>query len=344
MADQRCRDRGIVRSRTTLLVLVIVLATCAVATSAAATGGVADAVQDPYEPENDEISTAPTLEPGTYTGLRSEQRDYDYYAVEVAAGERLVANISFDNDAGNLDLILYRNGISDEVAASRSISGDTERIVFDPSETDTYYVQVSGYDSDTTYDLGISVDELPPRDQFEPNDDRQSAAAIEPGTYENLGIIDGENDVYTFEAQAGDEIAARTTFEQSNGDLDLRIYAPNEELIGKGDSLDATEESANATANTTGTYLLTVSGMAGATTTYELEFAVGADAASQIGSGGGGSGSSDNAGDSSGSGSGVSSDGSAGSSGGSSGTPGFGAPAAFVGITVALIAGRHRFL
>ena len=111
---------------------------------------------DIYE-ENDD-NTEPTISSliTPETPLYICQEDEDWFSIEVCEGASLIAEISFDGFAGDLDMeVLDPEG---RYAGSSSGTGSTERVEIDPTVLGAYAVQVYGYSgAENSYSLNLSV-------------------------------------------------------------------------------------------------------------------------------------------------------------------------------------------
>ena len=64
---------------------------------------------DPFE-SNDDCGQEVTLPDGFYNGLIVKKTDWDYYALNVAAGDTLSVDLFFTHSAGDVDMFLYAPG------------------------------------------------------------------------------------------------------------------------------------------------------------------------------------------------------------------------------------------
>jgi hypothetical protein len=122
---------------------------------------------DVYEP-NDDIASAPTLAPGTYTGLHvcttvgsSTNPGGDYFAVDLLAGQTLNADVLFIDAEGDIDAqILDAAGTAYVSAGSTS---DNEIMTHTAAVDETVYVRVRLWADagvaqiGNTYDLVLTV-------------------------------------------------------------------------------------------------------------------------------------------------------------------------------------------
>jgi hypothetical protein len=91
------------------------------------------------------------------------------------------------------------------------------------------------------------------QDQFEPNDDFETATSLSEGEYEGLTIESGESDYFAVDLEAGEGLNA-TIRARGASDLDMRMYAPNRSQIGSSASFSGAEALAVAS-DQGGTYL-----------------------------------------------------------------------------------------
>ncbi|MBX0295606.1 Hvo_1808 family surface protein [Haloarcula nitratireducens] len=108
-----------------------------------------------FEP-NDDFETATPVEAGNYTGLNVTENDLDVYAVELAAGDALSAEIDFSHARGDLELLLV--GPERTILQVSTSVTDGETISHLAGTNGTYYLVVYGYlDGTGPYDLSIGV-------------------------------------------------------------------------------------------------------------------------------------------------------------------------------------------
>lgn len=123
------------------------LAWCSVVSNGG--GGESGCADDAFE-DNDTSGTAKAIAIGAHDGLAVCCGDDDYYRVTVSSG--VAVSISFDHDAGDLDLEIYagstRIDVSDSVSNGESVSA---------AASGTYVVRVLGYNGAAgTYSLSVT--------------------------------------------------------------------------------------------------------------------------------------------------------------------------------------------
>ncbi len=145
--------------------------------------------------DNDLCSSAVLLAPGTYTGLRTDPGDHDYYYVQLAHGYEVVVDQTDSGAFAGLRL----GALSDcmggtDAQESLGGAGGVRTLTYGNTTGSTISVGIwsGAWSSNTceTYDLTVSV--VPgdcaqaQDDVHEPNDSCGSAVPIGPGAYPNL--------------------------------------------------------------------------------------------------------------------------------------------------------------
>lgn len=174
---------------------------------------------DRFEP-NDRFDTATPLAPGAYGNLSIYGDDVDFYAVDVTAGERLtVESRQFDSSSGG-PLEIY--GPDESLRAWTDIQSQRAEVSAVAVTSGTHYIRTHSWDAGPrSYRLNVSIEDRP--DAFEPNDRRETAAAIEPGTHVNMTLVGTERDYFVVEADRNERITADFEYVQENGDLDAEL-------------------------------------------------------------------------------------------------------------------------
>lgn len=184
------------------------------------------------------------------------------------------------------------------------------------------------------------------QDDFEPNEDRDTAAQIEPGSYEDLSFEPGGIDYYAVELEEGEELTATIQFVHDDNDLDMRLYPPGEDsrMVAESANYDD-QERVTHTASEAGTFYVAIWEYNGGSGTYDLEIETAggnADGGGDDGSQGSTADGDDASSDESASGDDDSSDDDGGGS--DDGLPGFGVVVAVLGLigAIALASWRGR--
>ena len=188
------------------------------------------ATEDPYE-ENDDPSSATDIRSNEANWLsiisgNGTQWDDDWYVIDLDSGEeRLRVELIFNHSAGNIDIEVYDWNLN-YIDGSYSID-DNEYLERDIFPNGTYYLKVFGYNAGNTYDLWWE-DLMPYDDWMEENDDFWSATWVDPNYYFGLKIIGGDDDWFRTYLKTGDTINVSIYFDNSQGNLQLELYDPND--------------------------------------------------------------------------------------------------------------------
>jgi hypothetical protein len=224
---------------------------------------------DRYEP-NDGFASARPIWPTDIEGLELDADDEDYYSIGLREGQELTVDAEVEGLDGALELSVL--GPDREVLASET-ADDVASLRFGAQRTANYTIRVDGVeDAAGVYGLSLDV-ETPDNDRFDGgmgNDVIDAATEIEPGTYERLRIATGDRDVFAVELADNEQLSASVLFEQSEGDLDLRLYAPSGETLAASAS-DTDDESLGFEADGAGTYYVAVRGAQGGSADYTLD-------------------------------------------------------------------------
>ena len=181
-------------------------------------------IDDPYEP-NDDLGTAPVLTPGVYPALISRAGNLDFFRVDLPAQSILTATIAFSNTRGDLDLYLVNNR-GNTLRSSAKKNADEERVVFGSVNPGPVYVLVDNYAGRTnTYTLTVQVQQVGPcrEDAYAPNQSREQARTIPPGTY-SLTLCPEKEDWFRTTVPGFGVLQVAISFEPMLGDLDLYLW------------------------------------------------------------------------------------------------------------------------
>ncbi|MFO8006430.1 MAG: tectonin domain-containing protein [Candidatus Brocadiia bacterium] len=226
---------------------------------------------DSYE-ENDsrlaayDLSTYEKTSLADISGL-GVQSDDDWYEIDITSGwERLVVHLAYEQAEGDIAISVWDSGGSWWVGSN----GTTGHELIDTivSSSGTYYLKVSGDNAGNSYEL-IWDDIAPGSDDvYEANDSRAAAYNLsgDEGTW--LSSVDGpgvqsDEDWYQIYVSSGFErVLTDCAFNDSDGDIDLRLYDSGGSLLVS--SVSTTDnEHIDYTVAGSGTYYLRVTGGSG---------------------------------------------------------------------------------
>jgi hypothetical protein len=229
--------------------------------------------EDAYE-ENDTAAAARTVQPGTLDGQLCRGDD-DFYGVALNAGDTLTATVTFAQPAGGtLVLVLLAPGGA-ALDESTGASGAAE-VSTVATAAGTHVVRVYGTNgAEAAYALGIQVQPAVVActdDSFEENDSAATGTPVGPGTFSGV-ICPGDLDFFRVTVNAQDTIKLDLTFTHANGDLDLALLSPSEQVVAQSTGVTGTE-SITHTATVAGTYAVKVYGFRTAQNSYSLQVRV----------------------------------------------------------------------
>lgn len=179
--------------------------------------------------ENNDSQLTPTmLGASSQLMLTSCPSDDDYYALSLTAGDQLSISLTFINGEGNIDMqLLDATGV---VLASAVSTNDNESLTYQIGTSGTYTIRVflvadAGPTPGNDYGLTTSVSgQNCMTDQFEPNNDPQSATTITTNTYSNLWTCSSDDDVFTFQPLAGQSFTFNIYFVPGEGEIRATLY------------------------------------------------------------------------------------------------------------------------
>lgn len=194
----------------------------------AASGG---CTPDKLEPNDTSAKPAP-LAAGkqTLSLCDGPAPDEDWFSVDLAAGQKLTATVSFDSSLGDLDLDLY-DGKDGALLTQSTGVGSLESISLTSQTPRKLLLVVYGVGQETfqmpyTLDVQLSTSGGGgcADDSYEPNDDLAGAAPIGPGTIE-AHICPNDIDAWKVDLACGEALTA-TVSGFGGADLDLYVFDP----------------------------------------------------------------------------------------------------------------------
>ena len=237
---------------------------------------------DALEPNDDRDGAAPLPE-GSAEGLALCDNNEDWFLLVAEEGQEIVVEAAFDTGRGDLDLTLY--GAAQEPLARSADGASPERLTAAVATSGEHWLRVTWERSAgrLAYDLSLSLGVAEPlcaADPYEPNQRADAAPTLPPGAYDGLTLCGEEDpDFFGVEMEAGETLTARVAFSHADGDLDLRVLAPDG-VTTLASSLSADDdEEVTATATTSGVHLLRVYGYEDTRNTYDLTLSVATEGA-----------------------------------------------------------------
>ncbi|MHA1672594.1 MAG: hypothetical protein ACTSYI_03115 [Promethearchaeota archaeon] len=186
-------------------------------------------VNDAYE-SNDNQGDAAEITAGTYSNLVLDDYDEDWFVIEVPADEMITVLVEATNssDYDEIQISIYNeygSWIDDAYIYCYPEDQDNSTHVSTYSSTDeVYYIRLYPYniDLEMTYQMEISFETITP-DSYEPNEDASDASQIGEGTYEDLTLLESDDDWFQLEI-SGDR-AVKVTLELTDfSNTDYYVY------------------------------------------------------------------------------------------------------------------------
>lgn len=178
----------------------------------------------PYEPEN-VADQAAAVAAGEYDGLFVCRGDDDWYAIELAEGERLTVTAAFTHLEGDIDLALYAPDGATLIADSASLQNTESVGLLRAPMAGTWLLRVylaAGDGTAVVNGYGLTVEVEPADacadDRFEPNGSAQEAELLPDGRHD-LTLCPGDEDWFRFSIPAGNTVS----FQVASGDAGVRI-------------------------------------------------------------------------------------------------------------------------
>ncbi len=181
--------------------------------------------------EDDTFDQAQEIAPGDSFEGQLCSLDSDWFRIDLPADVPLSAALAFDAQDGSLDLELYDNDGTTLLASSTEEEG-VPTVTWTTERPGSHYVRVWGIGrSQNAYTLtvegGPSV-ACPDDDEFEDNDDFNSATSLEAGRYGNLiACEDDDVDWYSFTLEEGQSVEVFTLAFGTVDLIDLALFGPD---------------------------------------------------------------------------------------------------------------------
>lgn len=215
--------------------------------------GEASAQQPRFE-GNQTRRTAVRVQPGDYKGVVCDGEDW--YAVELAPGQRLEVQIGFQHAQGDLEVEVH-DGRGRLLGWSRGLK-DEEALALTPPAPGTLYVRV--HNARAAYDLHLGV---------------SASGVAGSGADRDVGATCWGSDWYPVDVAAGQQVHAELAFKHAEGDLDLALVTPEGTELAQS-SGDGDEEAARWSATEAALVLVHVTHIHRARSPYQLRYGVGA--------------------------------------------------------------------
>jgi hypothetical protein len=196
---------------------------------------------DPLEP-NDSLSTATSIDEGSYTSLTACAQSDDYYELCVNDNEKFTVTTNFTPQDGDIDMELFdRHG--NIIDSSGQTGASQEDVSVDYVNGDQcYYVhtflQTNKQSLETNYEMNVDVQNVAPNLQcdshFEPNNAFSTASSFVAATQQTSKLDRcpaSDTDYYRVDLERGQQVTLQANLEPSSqpGSLTLQLYKPNQQ-------------------------------------------------------------------------------------------------------------------
>ena len=230
--------------------------------------------------DNGTFANAAAVEDGNttrvqYGNLVACPGDDDWYEVTLQEGDGLEVDLAFDNEMGDIDVLLFKAGDDGSlVFVDGSLGVSNSETVYERRATAgaTYYVRVYAYEPlRNTYSMTINVFEQCTDDvqgfRSEHNDSRSETTDLPAG--EPRMLCDYDEDWYEFTLGGASNVRLDLLFEDDNGDLDMELYEAGQD--GRiASSTSFTDDETIERQIGPGTFYVRVYGFQGQTNRYRL--------------------------------------------------------------------------
>ncbi|MGB0648490.1 MAG: hypothetical protein ACPGQS_14995, partial [Bradymonadia bacterium] len=193
--------------------------------------------QSPHVNDGQGSGIVERVQPGDYEDLWVCNTDDDWYAVELEAGQRLSASVSYTVSDGDVELSLYGSDGRTVLDESASLLGVENVELSRVTQSGVYFLRVflktGSPRRENSYSLSLAVGDADacPDDTYEPNGERMSAPLLRDGTHD-LFLCESDQDWYRFAIAAGNTVSWQLT----SGDAPLRMFLYDESgLVGESD-------------------------------------------------------------------------------------------------------------
>ena len=197
-----------------------------------------DCVDDAAE-QNDTLSAASSL-PGVAAATICPD-DNDFWEISAPNDQDVTVTLTFENDEGDLDLRV-RDASGAILGSSASVE-DVETVTTCVQAGDSVFAEVIGFGgSSAEYEIAadrVDTDCECERDDYEPNDNAESARNAPSGSFEGT-ICPGDEDFFSIEGPG--EVDLLVSFDGGVLDLDLELLGPDGSLVGASRTTTDDEE------------------------------------------------------------------------------------------------------
>lgn len=183
--------------------------------------------EEDVQEDNDVRDSAAVLGSGVAASGRFCGEDDDWYALNVAAGCNVLAELSFDPSGGDLDMLLFNP--DGQLVASASGLEDEEALNVQATTGGLYAVRLRGGDrDDITYTITMTAScpqdlTCPADDAHEDNDTFDQPASLLEGVPVDGIVCSTDADFFSVPVAQGCIADAQLSFLDADGDVDIEL-------------------------------------------------------------------------------------------------------------------------
>ncbi len=166
----------------------------------------------------------------------------DWFAIDVGAGQYIEIDLEYEQEDGNLDVILLRADGSEVVASAYppDVDGGQEKIRYGVDLGARMYVQVRGaiLSTNTQYSLRVNVGDAPAcvEDALDPNTRDEPMELDASNVYRNLRVCGTSPDYYKISVADNQVVRITAQAPVNMGFINLALYNMDGQLISSSDS------------------------------------------------------------------------------------------------------------
>ena len=231
---------------------------------------------DVLEPNNGAIG-AKQVVTGALENLNICPGDQDWFAVELSPGDRLRADVLFEQSGGDLDLYLFAEDGLTSLASAITVTSD-ETLEYDAYTTETVFIVVSGFSTaSNSYRLEVEISDQSTDckdDLLAPNGTLLEAVPLTMGTLNGLMACPNAPDYFVYSLNGGEILQVNAVPTATAEAPEVRLLTATGSPLGGTQGFLNPGTYAQVTAMGSGPVYMVVSPLVGLAAPYQLELVV----------------------------------------------------------------------